>query len=154
MKKILTALFLVLIFALPVFAEDTVKDFTLKTIDGKTLTSSSLRGAPFVVNVAGTWWKKCKKEIPEFQKASLVYKDRGVRIIAVFVKSELDDIKEFVDTNKITFPVGKDNGLAKDLGAQGVPVTIFIDKNGKIVKRHFSIIDYEQLSSNIEAMLK
>jgi hypothetical protein len=59
-----------------------------------------------------------------------------------------------VDTFKITFPVGKDNGLAKDLGAQGVPVTIFIDKNGRIVKRHFSIIDYEQLSSNIEAMLK
>jgi thioredoxin-related protein len=47
-----------------------------------------------------------------------------------------------------------DNGLAKDLGAQGVPATIFIDKKGKIVKRHFGIIDYEQLSSNIEAMLK
>jgi len=59
-----------------------------------------------------------------------------------------------VDTFKITFPVGMDNGLAKDLGAQGVPATIFIDKKGKIVKRHFGIIDYEQLSSNIEAMLK
>jgi hypothetical protein len=70
------------------------------------------------------------------------------------VKSEVEDIEEFVDTYKITFPVGKDNGLAKDLGAQGVPVTIFIDKNGRIVERHFGIIDYEQLSSNIEAMLK
>ncbi len=55
MKKITTAMLMVLVFALTVFAEDKVKDFTLKTIDGGTITYSSLRGVPLVVNVAAEW---------------------------------------------------------------------------------------------------
>lgn len=55
MKKTTTAILLVLVFALTVFAEDKVKDFTLKTIDGGTIAYSSLRGAPLVVNVAADW---------------------------------------------------------------------------------------------------
>ena len=55
MKKITTAVLMMLVFALTVFAEDNVKDFTLKTIDGGTIAFSSLRGSPLVVNVAGAW---------------------------------------------------------------------------------------------------
>jgi hypothetical protein len=55
MKKIAMAVLMVFVFALTVFAEDNVKDFTFKAIDGGTIAYSSLRGAPLVVNVAGDW---------------------------------------------------------------------------------------------------
>jgi hypothetical protein len=55
MKKITVAMIMVFVFALTVFAEDKVKDFTLKTIDGGTIAYSSLRGSPLVVNVAADW---------------------------------------------------------------------------------------------------
>jgi hypothetical protein len=54
MKKITVASLMVFVFALTVFADDKVKDFTLKTIDGGTITNSSVRG-PLVVNVAADW---------------------------------------------------------------------------------------------------
>lgn len=65
-----------------------------------------------------------------------------------------DDIKKFVEVYKITFPVGRDNGLAKDLGVRGIPVTVFIDKKGRIVGRHIGSINYRELSSNIGKLLK
>lgn len=64
------------------------------------------------------------------------------------------DIKKFVETYKITFPVGQEDGIARTLGARGLPATVFITKEGKIAKRHRGVIDYAELVSNIEAILK
>lgn len=36
-----------------------------------------------------------------------------------------DDIRKFVETYKITFPVGKEKGLAGILGVRGIPVTVY-----------------------------
>jgi len=74
--------------------------------------------------------------------------------LGVFALSGDDDIRKFVETFKITFPVGRDNGLANDLGVRGMPVTVFIDKKGRIVKRHIGRIHYAELSSNIEMIMK
>lgn len=74
--------------------------------------------------------------------------------IGVFVLSSDDDIKKFVDTFKITFPVGKDKGLAEMLDVTVIPVTVFIDKRGRILKRHIGPVTYGDLSSAIEASLK
>ena len=65
-----------------------------------------------------------------------------------------DDIKKFAETFKITFPVGKENGVAGILGVRGIPVTVFIDKKGRIVKRHIGTVMYADLSADIEAILK
>jgi thioredoxin-related protein len=67
---------------------------------------------------------------------------------------ETEDIRKFVETYKITFPVGRDKELAKMFGVRGLPVTVFVAKNGRIVKQHFGIITREELNSNIEAILK
>jgi thioredoxin-related protein len=65
-----------------------------------------------------------------------------------------DDIRKFAETYKITFPVGKDKELAKMFGVMALPVTVFVSKDGKIVKKHFGVITREELNSNIEAILK
>jgi cytochrome c biogenesis protein CcmG/thiol:disulfide interchange protein DsbE len=77
-----------------------------------------------------------------------------VGFIGVFVLSSDDDIRKFTETFKITFPVGEEKGLARTLGVRGIPVTVFIDKKGRIAKRHIGMVTYADLSSNIEAVLK
>jgi thioredoxin-related protein len=59
-----------------------------------------------------------------------------------------------VETYKITFPVGRENGIAETLGVRGIPVTVFIDKKGRIVKRHVGTITYADLDANIKTILK
>ncbi len=68
--------------------------------------------------------------------------------------SKDEDIKKFVETYKITFPVGKEKGIAEMLDARGIPTTVFISKGGMIAKRHIGPIKYAELVSTIEAMLK
>lgn len=55
MKSIASFTFLLIFLALSVSAEDMVKDFTFKTIDGETIAYRSLRGAPIVMNVGAHW---------------------------------------------------------------------------------------------------
>jgi len=59
-----------------------------------------------------------------------------------------------VQTFRITFPAGRENGMAEKLGVRGIPVTVFLDRNGRIAKRHIGVITYEQLAANIEPLLK
>ena len=59
-----------------------------------------------------------------------------------------------METYKITFPVGRENGIAEKLGVRGIPASVFLDKNGRVTKRHIGVINYVELSSNIEALLK
>ncbi len=65
-----------------------------------------------------------------------------------------EEIRKFVETYKITFPVGKEQGLARRLGVRGMPTTVFVAKDGTIVKRQFGAVTREQLVSTIDAMLK
>ena len=65
-----------------------------------------------------------------------------------------EDIKKFVETYNITFPVGRDREIAKMFRVRGLPTTVFIAKNGRIFKRHIGIITREELKSDIEAILK
>jgi len=77
-----------------------------------------------------------------------------VFFLGVFVMSKDEEIKKFVETYKMTFPVGRENGIAGILGVKGIPSTVFVGKDGRIIKRHNGAISYEELASNIEAILK
>ena len=68
--------------------------------------------------------------------------------------NEEKDIKKFAKKYRLTFPVGKETGIAKALGAGGIPETIFINKEGKIIKRHTDTIDFKQLKKGIEALIR
>jgi len=77
-----------------------------------------------------------------------------VGFIGVFLLSSDDDIRNLVETFTLTFPVGRETGIAEQLGVRGLPVTVFLDRSGKVTKRHIGVITYEQLVTSIEPMLK
>ncbi len=88
------------------------------------------------------------------QKAYLAYKDQGVLFLGAFVLSEEKDIGGFARQHHLTFPVGRDTGIGVALGAvKGIPETIFIGRDGRIVKRHHGLIDYKTLVAGIKELL-
>lgn len=74
--------------------------------------------------------------------------------LGVFAMSRDDEIRKFAETYKMTFPVGRESGIAGILSVRGIPATVFIAKDGRIIKRHIGVITYDELASNIEAILK
>ena len=58
-------------------------DFTLPTIDGKSVTLSELRGQVVYVDFWATWCPPCRKSFPWMQKMHDRYAKSGLNIIAI-----------------------------------------------------------------------
>jgi len=147
---------LLMLFCLlwPVVARSAPVDFTFTSLDGSTYTAAELRGQVVVLNFATHWCPRCKAEAPALEQAYQAYKGRGVAFLNVFVMSDLDDIKSFVKKYRLTFPVGRDAGMAKQFRIKGVPVTIFIDKTGQVRQRHLDKIAFAELQAGIEDLFR
>jgi hypothetical protein len=74
--------------------------------------------------------------------------------VGVFVMSKHHEIRKFVETYGITYPVGKENGIARILDVPAMPATVFINRDGKIIRKHLDEINYDGIISGIEAILR
>jgi thiol-disulfide isomerase/thioredoxin len=153
-------LFFILVFAFSLAvsahagqSRDFPDNLTFTTMDGKTVGSAALRGAPLVLVIGACWCPECRQEAPEVQKAYLEYADKGVAFLYVLAVSKDEEIKEFVETYKITYPVAKDNGIVEILGVRAIPQTFFFSKGGKFEKRIMGVATLKELTKNIEKIM-
>lgn len=87
------------------------------------------------------------------QRAYVNYQDQGVLFLGIFYQSREDDIRKFAEKYELTFPVGKDSGIAAALRARGIPEAFFLNREGKTVAHHIGQITYDQLQAGIEEMI-
>ncbi|MBM3142832.1 MAG: TlpA family protein disulfide reductase [Chloroflexi bacterium] len=110
-------------------------DFTLQTLDGKSVALSDFRGKMVMLVFWVMECKECIRELPHIQ----AFFDRKISdslvVLTVNVANSMTDVEEFVSKNKYTFPV------LLDLDAEvcikyrhGAPTTFFIDANGTILE--------------------
>jgi cytochrome c biogenesis protein CcmG/thiol:disulfide interchange protein DsbE len=133
-----------------ILTEMRVEYTPVSTIDGETIGTEELNNSPVILSVMAEWCPSCRAEAVELQKAYEVYKDKGILFLSLFIRSSDKGIKKFIRRNGVTFPVGKDNGMARKLGVWGIPVTFLIAKDGKIKKRYFGRINQPAIRQGIE----
>ncbi len=120
----------------------TVMQAGFKTLDGKTKKLSDYSGKVLIVDLWATWCGPCRQEIPHLIEMAKDYKSKGVEVVGLTTEdpaSQGDQVKQFSQQFKINYPVGfADAQMAGGLmnGRNGIPQTIIIGRNGKIVK-HF-----------------
>lgn len=111
-------------------------NFTLQTLDGQTITLSSLRGKSVLINLWASWCPPCKSEMPSFERVYNDYKNQGFVILAVNATNQdtLSNARDFVNQNQLTFPILLDNdGKVSQLyQLRSLPTSFFVDKNGVI----------------------
>ena len=122
--------------AAPYQMGDTMRDFTVTTFDGKTVTLSEvLKEKDMVlINIWASWCGPCAAEFPFLEEAYEQYKDR-VEVIAVSCESEdTDDVLAAYAAEKgMTFPVAQDTaGLANAFDVHSIPTSIVVDRFGTI----------------------
>jgi len=114
-------------------------DFTIKTLSGETVSYSSLKGKPMVLNFAASWCGPCELEAPVLAKAYEKYKDR-VNFFGIAVRDNEEDQRAFAERHGLKFPIGLDPDSkvlysyqkAGKVNMSGIPTTFFIDKDGNI----------------------
>ena len=93
---------------------------------------------PALVNVWGTWCAPCKRELPHFAHF-LQKSDGSVQVIGIAVEEKSQAVvKKFIENHGMTWPVLYDkSGSTRATFGMGVPVTWFIDENGKVVHKKY-----------------
>lgn len=111
----------------------TAPDFTLSDLDGKQVNLSDLRGQVVYLNFWATWCPPCREEMPAIQA---IHEEMGdkVKVLAVNVEGTRDEVSAFAKEFGLGFQIALDGDLsvARMYQVRGIPVSLFIDKNGVI----------------------
>jgi cytochrome c biogenesis protein CcmG/thiol:disulfide interchange protein DsbE len=131
-------------------------DFTLTTFEGTTISLAGLRGKPVVINFWASWCPPCRIEAPLLERTWRAYKDRGVVFIGVDLQDRLEDALSYIREFDITYPNGPDptGEISIDYGVSGLPVTFFVSKQGKILRRWVGAIEKRILISAIKEIMQ
>jgi peroxiredoxin len=133
-------------------------DFTLGTLDGSETTLSDFRDQAVLISFWATWCEPCRIEMPEIVRAYEAHSDAGFTVLAVNLTDQdvLEDVQVFVEEFNMTFPVLLDsNGEVSRLyGLLGLPMSIFVDREGKIARIYVGLMSSEQIDEFVGEILE
>ncbi len=111
-------------------------DFKLKGLDGKEIQLASLKNQVIVLDFWATWCPPCVASLPDLNALYEQRKAKGLQAFAINLREELADVKAFVAEKKLTIPVllDPDGAVGDAYGAQAIPQTVVIGKDGKVKK--------------------
>lgn len=127
-------------------------DFKVYNDNNEEVQLSSFKGKPIVINFWTSWCSYCKIEMPYFEE---LYKKEKANVTFVMINvasdDRIDDAKQYMASQKFTFPVYYDTQRTAAYAYQitGYPVTVFVNKNFEIYKIHQGMIKQELLQKYV-----
>jgi len=136
---VVLSLCLVGVFLLPCCARKETEavlapDFTLRTLDGKEITLSQLKGKVVLLDFWATWCGPCKKSIPHLIQLYKDYQKSGFELVGMNIdKGDTEAVRRFVASMDIPYPVvTAPEDVVRSYRVTGIPATFLIDKEGRI----------------------
>jgi thiol-disulfide isomerase/thioredoxin len=118
-------------------AESAEKSVVLPCLDGAGEINFYQMKGPLVINVWGSWCGGCKQEMPYFVELyqNRVFKGGEIQMLGVNVEEKSKQAAViYIQKSGMSWPNLEDtSGVTKFIFGPGVPVTLFIDKEGKNV---------------------
>jgi cytochrome c biogenesis protein CcmG, thiol:disulfide interchange protein DsbE len=111
-------------------------DFTLKTLDGKTLSTAALKNKTYVVNFFNSWCIPCQKEAPALKAFYEEHKNEAdFAMVGIIIDDDASTMRSYVNREKIDWPVVVDPQGSASLafGTTGQPETYVIAPDGVAV---------------------
>ncbi len=131
-------------------------DFELKTLDGKTVRLSDLKGKAVLLNFWATWCGPCKIEMPWFVDLQKQYGPQGLQIVGIAMDDSDDKtISDFLKEMGVNYTIvkGKESVGVAYGGVLGLPTTFFIGRDGKIVDQAAGLVSRSEIEQNIKISL-
>ncbi len=132
-------------------------DFTLESLDGKSVHLSDLRGKAVLLNFWATWCGPCKIETPWLVELQNQYGSQGLQVIGVAMDdSGKDEIAKFAKDMGVNYPVllGKEAVGDEYGGVPALPESFFIGRDGKIVDKIIGLKGKGEIEDSIKKALE
>ena len=132
-------------------------DFALRALDGRTVKLSDFRGKAVLLNFWATWCAPCRIEMPWLVEFYKQYQSQGLEIVGVSMDDTGQEmaIAEFIKERNVNYPILVGNNAVADLygGLRFLPQTLFIDREGNIVKTMYGIKSKDEFEQSIKELL-
>ncbi|HEY5402833.1 MAG TPA: TlpA disulfide reductase family protein [Pyrinomonadaceae bacterium] len=127
-------------------------EFSLRSVDGQTVTSASLRGEVVVMAFGASWLPLSRTQLQGVRKLADEYSSRGVVVYFISTESEDSKSKNFASDEqlrafsqkyglKVTVLRDPDGVLSKKMGVDQLPTIVILDKQGNIAGTPISGLD-------------
>jgi len=143
--------------------------FSMRSVDGETITSQSLRGEVVVLAFGASWLPLSRTQLQGVRKLADEYSNRGVVVYWVSTDSEDSKSKNFATDEqlkafaqkyglKVTVLRDPDGAISKKFGIDQLPSIVILDKQGNIFGEPLSGLDPNgnlvgQLGSRLDKIL-
>jgi len=131
-------------------------DFTLESLDGKSIKLSDFRGKAVLLNFWATWCGPCKIETPWLVQLQSEYGSQGLQVVGVAMDdSGKDEIAKFAKEMGVNYPVllGKEAVGDEYGGVPALPESFFISRDGKIVDKIIGLRGKADIEDSIRKAL-
>ena len=142
-KRVLAGLMLLLASCVALAQNPTRVDFSLRSTDGQTVTSESLRGEVVVLAFGASWLPLSRTQLQGVRKLADEYSNRGVVVYWVSTESDDSKSKNFASDEqlrafaqkyglKVTVLRDPNGVISKKLGVDQLPSIVILDKEGNV----------------------
>jgi len=112
-------------------------DFSLPTLDTRTISLAEYRGKKtVVVSYWASWCLPCRVELPELRDFYKTYhhENSDFEVLAISLDEEKSDAEQYASAEKLPFPVLLDpkSKAAAAYSVDGIPTLFVINKNGEV----------------------
>jgi len=170
-RRVLAAL-IMMVTACTAFAQNPANrhvDFSLRSVDGQTVTSDSLHGEVVVLAFGASWLPLSKTQLQGVRKLADEYSSRGVVVYWVSTESDDSKSKNYASDEqlrtfaqkyglKVTVLRDPDGAISKKFGVDQLPSIVILDKQGNVSDGPIGGLDptgnlASQLASRLDKLL-
>ncbi len=130
---------------------DRAPEIRLQTVESRTVGLADYRGKVVLVHFWATWCPPCVEEIPTLERFSQQVLGSDIVVLAISVDESGELLKDFLNKNKVHFPVLRDpdRAAAGSYGTLKFPETYVVGRDGVVRYKVIGPMDWS-LRSNVE----
>jgi cytochrome c biogenesis protein CcmG/thiol:disulfide interchange protein DsbE len=119
---------------------------------GASLDLAKYSGHPVVLNFWASWCGPCEDEAGILEQAWRRWSKRGIVFIGVDLRDSTDAAESYIERWGITYPIAVDaeGDTADDYGLSGLPQTVVVSGDGRIVNRTIGPVTEAKIDSVLQ----
>jgi thiol-disulfide isomerase/thioredoxin len=124
----------------------TLREATMRGLNGPARKLSQYRGKPLLINVWASWCGPCKQEMGSLER--LAWRDEAKQFTLIGISTDDSEraAQNYLQRSNATITHYIDTALEMEnmLGADRLPLTVLVDAKGKVLGKYYGARDWDQ----------